>query len=97
MRSSATVPTANARRYMVQLCKHFGHRVPASFDERAGRIQFEAGEVRLRSAPETLMVIAEAAAPEGLGRLEQVIERHLKRFAFREPHLAVEWSRPRTA
>ena len=95
MRSSATVPTTNASRYMIQLCKHFGHRVPATFDERDGRIQFEAGEVRLRSAPQTLMVIAEAAAPEGLGRLEEVIASHLKRFAFREPELAVEWSRAR--
>src|SRR3954447_10645232 len=97
MRSSATVPTSHAQRYMVQLCKHFGHRVPATLGERDGRIQFDGGEVRLRSAPETLMVIAEAAAPEGLGRLEQVIESHLKRFAFREPELAVEWSRPRAA
>jgi hypothetical protein len=97
MLSGATVPTSNAHRYMVQLCKHFGHRVPTSFDERDGRIQFEAGEVRLRSAPQTLMVIVEAAAPEGLGRLEEVIARHLKRFAFREPELAIEWSRARPA
>jgi hypothetical protein len=82
---------------MVQLCKHFGHRAPASFDERSGRIRFDAGEVRLRASPETLMVIAEADAPEGLGRLEQVVESHLKRFAFREPELAVDWSRPRAA
>jgi hypothetical protein len=93
MQSSATVPTANARRYMIQLCKHFGHRVPASFDEREGRIGFEAGEVRLRAADETLMLTAEAGAPEGLARLEGVIESHLKRFAFREPALAVEWRR----
>lgn len=97
MRSSATVPTAHAHRYLVQLCKHFGHRAPAAFDARNGHIRFEAGEVRLRSAPETLMVIAEAAEPEGLERLEKVVESHLKRFAFREPELAVDWSRPRTA
>jgi hypothetical protein len=97
MRAAATIPTAHARRYMVQLCKHFAHRAPAEFDEREGHIRFEAGEVRLRSAPETLMVIAEAGAPEGLDRLQDVIERHLKRFAFREPHLAVDWSRGRTA
>jgi len=97
LKSTAAVRTNAGGRYMVQLCKHFGHRVPATFGERDGRIQFEAGEVRLRSAPQTLMVIAEAAAPEGLGRLEEVIARHLKRFAFREPDLAVEWSRPRTA
>jgi hypothetical protein len=97
MRSSATVPTEHGRRYMAQLVKHFAHRAPASLDAREGHIRFEAGEVRLRAADDTLMVIAEAAAPEGLDRLERVVESHLKRFAFREPQLAVEWSRPRPA
>ncbi len=96
MRSSSTVPTANGRRYMIQLCKHFGHRVETSFDEHEGRIGFEGGEVRLRAAPQTLMIVAEAEASEGLDRLEHVVASHLKRFAFREPELAVEWSRPRT-
>lgn len=97
MRSSATVPTAHAHRYLVQLCKHFGHRVPARFDERSGHIEFDAGEVRMRSSPQTLMVVAEAAEPAGLDRLEKVVESHLKRFAFREPELPVDWSRPRPA
>ena len=93
MRSSSTIPTDHGRRYMIQLCKHFGHRVEATFGEREGKIAFEAGEVRLRAAPESLMVVAEAERDEGLARLERVIESHLKRFAFREPELAVEWRR----
>jgi len=97
MRSSATVPTAHARRYMTQLCKHFAHRVTARFGNREGAIEFEAGEVKLRAAPGTLMLVAEAQAAEGLDRLEQVLASHLKRFAFREPNLAVEWSRARAA
>lgn len=97
MRSSSTIPTANAKRYMVQLCKHFGHRAAASFDERSGRIRFEAGEVRLRWSPRTLMVIIDTGAADALARLEQVVESHLKRFAFREPELTVEWSRARPA
>jgi hypothetical protein len=96
MRSSATVATPNGRRYMIQLCKHFGHRVETSLNDREGRIGFEGGEVRLRAAPETLMIVAEAEAQAGLDRLEQVVASHLKRFSFREPELAVEWSRART-
>ena len=93
MRSSSTIPTDHGRRYMIQLCKHFGHRVQASFDDREGRIAFEAGEVRLRASPDNLMVVAEAGEDEGLARIERVIETHLKRFAFREPGLAVDWRR----
>jgi len=93
MKSSATIPTANGRRYMIQLCKHFAHRAPATFNDREGEILFEAGKVGLRAAPETLMILAEAAEPAGLDRLEGVVASHLKRFAFREPDLAVDWRR----
>ena len=93
MRSTATIATENARRYMIQLCKHFGHRVTATFNDKEGRIAFETGEVHLRAAPRTLMLLADAAQPDLLERLETVIDSHLKRFAFREPDLAVEWRR----
>ena len=93
MRSSSTIVTDSAHRYMSQLCKHFGHRVPTVLGEREGQVTFEAGQVHLRASPATLMIRVEAAEPEGLGRLESVVASHLKRFAFREPDLAVEWSR----
>ncbi|WP_312161315.1 DUF2218 domain-containing protein [Phenylobacterium sp.] len=93
MKSSATVPTANAGRYMVQLCKHFGHKVPAEWNDHEGKITFEMGEAALRAAPETLMLVAQAGDLESLSRLEKVMDSHLKRFAFREPDMAVEWRR----
>jgi hypothetical protein len=93
MRSSATIPTAHARRYMIQLCRHFAHRVTARFGNREGAIEFDAGEVRLRAARESLMLVADAEQAEALDRLQQVVESHLRRFAFREPGLAVDWRR----
>jgi len=93
MKSTATIRTPNARRYMIQLCKHFGHCVPATYGEREGEIVFEAGKIGLRAAPETFMLWAHADEAGGLERLEQVVETHLRRFAFREPNLAVEWRR----
>jgi hypothetical protein len=93
MKSNAMVRTDHARRYMVQLCKHFGHRVDATFGEREGKIAFEIGEVRLRATPENLLMEAESPAAEALDRLEQVVANHLQRFAFREPELAVQWRR----
>jgi hypothetical protein len=93
MKSSSTIVTENGGRYISQLCKHFGHKVPATLGEREGQITFEAGEVHLRASPATLMILADAAEADGLARLEGVVESHLKRFAFREPDLAVEWRR----
>lgn len=97
MRSSTTIVTGNAARYMSQLCKHFGHRVPTVLSEREGQITFEGGQVHLRASPATLMIRVEAADSEGLVQLEGVVARHLQRFAFREPDLAVEWRRPASA
>ena len=93
MRSSSTIVTEASHRYMAQLCKHFAHRVPATLGERESQITFEQGQVHLRASPATLMIRVEAAGPVGLGRLETVVASHLKRFAFREPDLAVEWRR----
>ena len=93
MRSSSTIVTENAHRYMSQLCKHFAHKVPATLGEREGQISFDGGEVHLRASPDTLMIRVEAEQGDALQRLEGVVASHLKRFAFREPGLAVDWSR----
>ncbi len=93
MKSSATIATPNAQRYLVQLCKHFSHKRPATWEGQEGRITFEAGEAAMRASPDTLMLVSQAGDKDGLVRVEQVIESHLKRFAFREPDMAVEWRR----
>src|SRR6185369_14459542 len=41
--SVARVPTKSALRYLGQLCKHFGHRVPSCLDGDHGWIAFEFG------------------------------------------------------
>lgn len=89
--SQASVPTAHARRYMVQLCKHFGHRVETRFDDQTGEIVFDGGVCRLGAGPVALDLQVEAPTAETRARLEGVIDSHLKRFAFREPEMAVTW------
>ena len=90
--SEARVATAMAQRYMIQLCKHFEHRLAVSYTTEAGSIAFPSGTCRLEAAPDLLILRAEAQDEEQLGQLEQVVSRHLERFAFRDkPQLA--WSR----
>jgi hypothetical protein len=91
--SAALVRTPKASGYLQQLCKHFGHKLPVGFDERAGRIEFPMGVCTLAAAPDagTLALHASAASAEDLARLEDVVARHLVRFAFRE-ELEVTWS-----
>jgi uncharacterized protein len=90
-RASARVATAEASKYLQQLCKHFQHKLPASFDAAAGSISFSAGEVRLAAEAEALMISLESPTGEDLERLKDVVARHLLRFAFRE-ELSIAWT-----
>ena len=89
-RAKAHVATERASKYLQQLCKHFEHRTPATFDAAAGAISFPFGEAKLAADAQTLTLVAEAGSAEDLERLEDVIARHLVRFAFRE-ELAIDW------
>ena len=94
MTSEARVATSVPRRYMIQLCKHFQHKLPAQIGETEGRIEFPIGVCTLDAAsvPDTLVMQAAAPDEEALAKLEGVIGRHLERFAFRDA-LTVAWVR----
>jgi hypothetical protein len=94
LRSEARVPTDLARRYLVQLAKHFQHKLPVEIEEARARIEFPMGVCTLEAEaePPALLMRAEAAEEEALTRLEGVVVRHLERFAFRDPP-AVAWRR----
>ncbi len=97
MSSEARVSIASPRRYLGQLCKHFGHKMPATYaeDYGSGRIEFpDLGVCTLEAADAGGLLVMQAAAgtEDELARLEAVVARHLERFAFRDP-LTVTWQR----
>jgi Uncharacterized protein conserved in bacteria len=91
-RSRADIVTEHASKYLQQLCKHFAHKRPASFDERRGQISLMAGECHLDAEGDRLVITVEAEDAAQLPQLEDVIARHLVRFAFRED-LQIDWQR----
>jgi len=90
MTSRAEVTTDKPVAYMRQLCKHFGHKVDASFGEDSGHIQFEFGRCELRAADGALALEVSAADAESHERMERVIGSHLERFGRRDG-LSVAW------
>ena len=92
MQSSTDIATTSGQRYLAQLCKHFSHRLPASWDDEGGCIEFPFGTCNLKARPDALSVSVEAASHADLDRMEQVVLSHLQRFAFRE-ELAASWAR----
>jgi hypothetical protein len=90
MNAEAHVATDKPVAYMRQLCKHFGHRLPASYEERSGRIAFDDGACELRAGEQELTLVVSSDDATGLARLQEVIGGHLERFGRRD-ELAVSW------
>jgi uncharacterized protein len=90
VQSVAEIATPQAEQYLAQLCKHFQHKLPATYDEHAGHIPFPIGDCRLRAGDGTLTLALESADHAQLAKLEEVVASHLLRFAFREK-LSVDW------
>jgi hypothetical protein len=88
--SSAAVATEKSVPYMRQLCKHFGHKREASFEDYSGYIQFDFGRCDLLARDDSLELVVTAPDQESRARLEQVIGSHLERFG-RPDGLTVSW------
>lgn len=101
LHSSVRVPTANASRYLQQLCKHWAHNLAVEYTAETGTVLFPRN-VRGADWPgdATLTMQAHAdglechlaASAEGqLTALKGTLARHLDRFAFREAPLRFDW------
>ena len=99
--STASVPTANASRYLQQLCKHWAHNLEVEYDAERGRVTFPRnargadgpgdGVFTMAASAEALECRIEASAPGQLEALKGAVVRHLDRFAFREAPLTFDW------
>ncbi|MBP2230286.1 hypothetical protein J2847_003589 [Azospirillum agricola] len=83
--STTRIATANGRRYMTQLCKHWAHKFAVTYDDDQGTVPFGEDRLcRLAADDSGLGITIEVADAAGLPQLQQVVIDHLKRFAFRE-------------
>ena len=90
--AEARVATPMPARYLAQLCKHFQHKRPVTLGEDHGRIEFTGGTCSLEAGHETLTMRLTAEDEAALTTLEDVVARHLLRFAFRETP-EIHWTR----
>jgi len=95
MQSEALLKTASGPRYLGQFCKHFAHKLPVELDDdnTKGAVSFSVGSCRLHADAAALTMIIDAADAEAVVTLQDVVARHLVRFAFRE-EVALAWSVP---
>jgi uncharacterized protein len=90
--AKATVPTANAAKYVQQLCKHWSHRLEVDLSDRKGVVRFPDAVATLEAGEAALLVTIEGEQSETVERMKGVVASHLDRFAFREAPLPFDWS-----
>lgn len=84
------VLTAYANRYLQQLCKHWSHRFEVRSSPSHGEIALPLGACALRAKSDRLAISLEADEASKLPQFQDIVEQHLRRFAFRE-ELIFDW------
>ena len=87
----AVIATVDAGRFIRRLCKHFTHRVPASWDDKKGLIEFAMGRCILQATDDSLSLRCEAANDDDLLEIMQTMKSHFERFAEKD-QLCLRWS-----
>lgn len=88
--TTCNVPTAHASRYLQQLCKHWTHKFEVSFDATHGTIAMAEDRIITLDATADHLQVRLNAPDEVTAHLQQVIDKHIARFAFRE-ELVFDW------
>ena len=101
--AAADVPTPHASKYLQQLCKHWQHNLAVAFTPEHGTVTFPRDArgadwaadalVTFDAGPDALSVRIDASSDAHLEAMQEVVARHLDRFAFREAPLAFDWQR----
>ncbi|URW76205.1 DUF2218 domain-containing protein [Sphingomonas donggukensis] len=99
--ATARVPTAQASKYLQQLCKHWQHNLAVTFDAQHGTVVFPKdargadwpgnATVTFDAKDDALVTRIDASVAEQLDGLKGAVARHLDRFAFREAPLTFDW------
>jgi hypothetical protein len=88
--STTVVATDRPAAYMRQLCRHFGHKNEARFEDAAAWIRFSDGLCEMEVGDGELVIRVSAEEVESRERLKAVIGSHLERFGRRDG-LIVTW------
>ena len=100
--ATSRIPTQSASKYLQQVCKHWEHNLPVSFDASHGEVTFAKDArgadwpadalVKLDSEADILVCTINASTEGQREGLKGVLERHIDRFAFREMPLTYNWT-----
>lgn len=82
--------TAQASKYISKLCRHFAHKVSATYTERDAQVRFPQGQCVMKARAQALEIYLQGEGPEKIEAMQYIIDDHLKRFA-RFESLSYQW------
>lgn len=90
--SQATLHSEHVVKYLVTLCRHFARKVPATWDETQGQIEFPVGVTTLTVCEknQTLTFVCQGDSEKNVAAQRAVIDSHIDMFSRREP-IELEW------
>jgi hypothetical protein len=91
MFSAADVVIDRPERYGKQLASHLGHKVAVTDLDNGWALTIGEGTGRVLPGDGVLRLEAEADNAELLARIQDVLERHLRKFATKAGELEVSW------
>ncbi|MAY68421.1 MAG: 2,4-dihydroxyhept-2-ene-1,7-dioic acid aldolase [Rhodospirillaceae bacterium] len=86
----AAIETDNASKYLMQLCKHFAHKVDVDYDSAQARVEFPPGRCMMTAEGAILSFYCRSREEEGIAVMQHILSDHLTRFAWRE-EIAFDW------
>ncbi len=89
-KAKTTINSEHAQKYLTVLCRHFKRKVPASWDETQGRVEFPIGLCMMSVTGNSLDISCEADSENAISGLKKVLEAHIQMFNRRE-ELYLEW------
>lgn len=90
MKATVRIETKEGKNYIGKLCRHFRHKIEATYSENEGKALFPKGVCLMRAEPDALIFDIDAESAEAVKMIQGVIDRHLIKFAFRE-QLDIQW------
>lgn len=85
------IRTNDACKYLHRLCRHFGHKVEASWNSHKGVVRFEDGMSCFWAGDEELRISCYASSGNTLNEITETVERHFLRFSKSED-ITLNWN-----
>ena len=86
MKSIGIFATQQGGLYIGKLCRHFAHKIQTEYTANEGIAHFPTGTCRMEAQASELIFKIDAKDAESCTKIQGVIDRHLVKFAYKEPY-----------